>query len=177
MKKCRRCSKPATLHITEIHDGQAVALHLCETCAREYLEDASEDSAHNPAAELAAKLEALVAEDPEAPPLKCGNCNITFNEFREHGRLGCPSCYDEFRQELMPLLENIHEEATHVGKRPLRSPGLTEEQSQLIHLRAKQREAIEHEDYEAAARLRDQIAEIESSLHGSPDAEQADADE
>ena len=163
MKKCRRCSKPATLHITEIHDGNAAAIHLCEGCAREYLEDASEEESFSPAAELAAKLEALTSGDGDEAELECGNCGITFNEFREQGRLGCPSCYDEFRSELMPLLENIHEETTHVGKRPLRNPGQTEDQSRLIHLRARQREAIAREDYEAAAQLRDEIAEIEDS--------------
>ena len=161
MKKCRRCSKPATLHITEIHDGNAVAIHLCESCAREYLEDANEHEPINPAAELAAKLEKL-AEDSDEPSLQCSNCDITFNEFRELGRMGCPVCYEEFRTDLMPLLDNIHEDTTHIGKRPLRNPGKSEGHSRLIQLRAKQRQAIEHEDYESAAALRDEIAEIEA---------------
>ena len=165
MKKCRRCSKPATLHITEIHDGNAVAVHLCESCARDYLDDAAEDSANGPAAELAAKLEALVSEGDDEPSAVCPNCSITFNEFREQGRLGCPGCYEEFRADLMPLLENIHEDSTHIGKRPLRSPGQTEDQSRLINLRARQREAIDAENYEAAAELRDEIARIEAALN------------
>ena len=165
MKKCRRCSKPATFHITEIHDGDAVAIHLCESCAREYLADANDDPSPNPAAELAAKLEKL-AEDSDAALLACSNCGISFNEFREQGRLGCPCCYDEFRNDLLPLLDNIHEDTTHIGKRPVRSPGQTEDQSRLIHLRAQQRQAIDAEDYEAAAVLRDEIASIESTLYG-----------
>ncbi len=177
MKKCRRCSKPATLHITEIHDGNAVAIHLCESCAREYLEDSEEDQVSSPAAELAAKLEALVSEDSDAPSAQCSNCSITFNEFREQGRLGCPSCYDEFRTDLMPLLENIHEQSTHVGKRPLRSPGQSEDHSRLIHLRANLREAVSREDYEVAARLRDEIAEIEETLRsGTNDDSSAEED-
>jgi protein arginine kinase activator len=93
---------------------------------------------------------------------------MTFSEFRENGRLGCPTCYQEFRQELLPLLENIHEDNHHIGKRPARSPGQTPEQSQVIQLRHQQRDAIEHEDYEKAAELRDRIAEIEASLHRIP---------
>ena len=57
-----------------------------------------------------------------------------------------------------------------IRNRPVRSPGRTEDQSKLIHLRARQREAIEREDYEAAAALRDEIAGIEQSLHGGPPA-------
>lgn len=164
MKKCRRCSKPATLHITEIHDGHAVAVHLCETCAHEYLENEGGEEVSNPAAELAAKLEALVSDDDEESQACCSNCGISFSEFRAQGRLGCPNCYIDFRQDLLPLLENIHEEAVHQGKRPLRSPGQTEDQARLIHLRTEQREAIGREDYEAAAELRDAIANIEATL-------------
>ena len=168
MKKCRRCSKPATLHITEIHEGNAVAIHLCESCAREYLEDSEDDAVSSPAAELAAKLEALVSDDSDSSSAICPNCNISFNEFREKGRLGCPCCYDEFRTDLMPLLENIHEQVVHVGKRPLRSPGQSENHSRLIHLRATLREAVEREDYEAAAEVRDQITEIEGESLSEP---------
>ena len=164
MKKCRRCSKPATLHITEIHQGNAVAIHLCESCAREYLEDESGQESQHPAAEFAAKLEALASDDSDESVARCSNCDISFNEFREQGRLGCPTCYEEFRQDLLPLLENIHEESLHIGKRPLRSPTQTADQSRLIQLRNQQREAVDREDYEAAAALRDRILEIEASL-------------
>ena len=163
MKKCRRCSKSATLHITEIHDGEAKAVHLCDTCAREYLEEETDQSPNSPTAELAAKLEALVSDDGDADA-RCTNCDISFGEFREQGRLGCPSCYEDFRDDLVPLLDNIHEGAVHTGKRPRRNPSQTEDQSRLIHLRQRQREAIEKEDYELAASLRDEIQAIEEAL-------------
>ena len=164
MKKCKRCSKPATLHITEVHSGNAVAIHLCEVCAREYMDEDGDSVGDDPAAELAAKLEALVSGNDDEAQIRCTECGISFGEFREQGRLGCPNCYEDFRDELMPLLENIHEEATHKGKRPVRSPGQTEDQYRLIQLRTEQREAIEREDYEAAARLRDEIATLEDGL-------------
>ena len=71
--------------------------------------------------------------------------------------------------ELDPLLENIHEEVVHVGKRPKSSPAAVSEQSRLIQLRNKQREAIDREDYEAAAELRDEIAGVESRLRAEGD--------
>ena len=163
MKKCRRCAKPATLHITEIRDGQAGVIHLCETCAREYLENSSDGENAPPGMDLAAKLEELIAESEESPA-SCPNCGISFNEFRESGRFGCPHDYSEFLTELLPLLENIHEDTKHIGKRPRSTVVGTQEQAQLIHLRNEQREAIEAEDYETAARLRDEIATLEVSL-------------
>lgn len=163
MKKCRRCSKSATLHITEIQDGKAKAVHLCDTCAREYLEEETDHSPNSPTAELAAKLEALVSDEGDADA-RCTNCDISFGEFREQGRLGCPTCYEDFREDLVPLLDNIHEGAVHTGKRPRRSPNQTEDQSRLIQLRQRQKEAIEKEDYERAANLRDEILSIEDAL-------------
>lgn len=172
MKKCRRCSKPATIHITEVQGGDAVAIHLCESCAPDYLDsDEPAGDLTSPTAELAAKLQQLASDEGEGAlaDLKCANCETTFNEFREKGRLGCPACYNEFRQELLPLLENIHETALHTGKRPVRSAGQSEVQTNVIQLRSQLRNAIEREDYELAARLRDQIAAIEASLHRTPD--------
>lgn len=165
MKKCRRCAKPATLHITEIRDGNAVAVHLCETCAREYLENSADSDSPTAASDLASKLEELIADTGDSP-LVCPNCGISFGEFRENGRFGCPHDYTEFMAELLPLLENIHEDSKHVGKHPRSMVVGTEEQARLIQLRNEQRQAIEMEDYEAAARLRDEIATLELSLRG-----------
>lgn len=164
MKKCRRCPNPATLHITEVHEGNAVAVHLCEECAQEYLDTDSpsvEGVAPESALALAAKLEALVDKEETHKDISCPNCGIKFSEFRENGRLGCPHCYEEFRDELAPLLDNVHENTTHKGKRPSRSPTQSDDQNRLIRLRGMQKEAIDQENYEEAARLRDEIAQIE----------------
>ncbi len=166
MKKCRRCSKPATLHITEIREGKAVALHLCETCAREYLDSNEEESSSDPGVDLAAKLEELVAEgsDEMLAALVCPMCGITFSEFRETGRFGCPNDYDEFIVQLQPLLENIHEDTVHHGKHPRSAGSGTSIHSWMIQLRKDLEAAVECEDYESAARYRDEIVALEQQL-------------
>ena len=92
----------------------------------------------------------------------CPHCQITFLEFRNSGRLGCPFDYEVFRDELMPLLENIHDETRHCGKVPHRAPRTSQRQTELIDLRNKLKRAVAAEDYEAAATIRDQIKTIES---------------
>ncbi len=166
MKKCRRCSKPATMHITEVRDAQAVAIHLCESCARDYLKaDAAESDAES-GMDLSAKLEDLVTEGSEAlmASMSCPACGITFAEFRESGRFGCPNDYSEFLAEILPLLENIHEDTRHVGKRPRRTSAAAQDQTQLIRLRNQLQTAIEHEEYENAAAIRDQITALETAI-------------
>lgn len=177
MRKCTRCSKPATLHITELHEGEAHELHLCETCAHQYLNNPEAISSSGEASEpkskqqeaaenLSAKLSEAVGdrELEELDHLECSNCGITFNEFRNRGRLGCPHDYVAFERELMPLLENIHGATQHCGKFPKRAPDSSQRQYRLIKLRNELRVAIESEQYEEAARLRDEIQTLETEL-------------
>jgi len=161
--KCQRCEKSATFHITELTGGKPQELHLCEEHARQYLtESDSDQQAGNLAGALAQQLvggtaEELARLDQQACPI----CGITFFEFRNQGRLGCPHDYVCFQKELDPLIMNIHGDTTHVGKRPRRSSNGTDEQTQLIRLRREMKDAIQRENYEKASQLRDQIRQIE----------------
>ena len=167
MKKCSRCSKSATLHITEIREGVVDVLHLCEGCAHEYLATSPEPQHSTDAEEgLSSKIKAAAGERDlsELDQLTCPNCGITFREFRSQGRLGCPHDYITFREELMPLLDNIHGETQHTGKLPRRAPDGSRRQYQLIKLRSNLREAVDQEQYENAAQLRDEIQTLEIEL-------------
>lgn len=173
MKKCSRCAKPATLHITELRDGEVQALHLCETCAHDYLGNSTSEVPDS--TESFAQKLAEVAEEEELEKLdqlSCPNCGITFQEFRSRGRLGCPHDYIAFEHELMPLLENIHSETQHTGKFPQRAPDASKRQYQLIKMRSDLRTAIENEAYEDAARLRDEIQKMEINLQSEISTEQ-----
>ncbi len=96
--------------------------------------------------------------------LVCPNCGITFREFRSQGRLGCPHDYIAFAKELKPLLENIHGETQHNGKFPKRAPHASQLQYRLIKLRSDLRNAVEEEEYERAARIRDEIQSLEKNF-------------
>jgi protein arginine kinase activator len=166
MKKCRRCTKTASIHITEIREGKATAVHLCESCAREYLEKgAPADSSNGLESDDVTAATETQAVKSDLPP--CRHCGISFEEFREHGRFGCPHDYTHFQKELQPLLENIHEDTQHVGKQPRRLLIGTADQTRLVQLRSLQRDAIEEEEYETAAQLRDEIAALELQLRQS----------
>jgi protein arginine kinase activator len=88
-------------------------------------------------------------------------CGITFYEFRNQGRLGCPYDYVCFHAELEPLILNIHGETEHTGKQSTRFAEGTESRTQLIRLRREMKEAIDEEDYELASKLRDDIRKVE----------------
>jgi protein arginine kinase activator len=170
--KCQKCAKPATFHITDIVEkGKHREFHFCDEHARLHLAPPDE-TAEPPISELAKKLiigsgatgsaaTGALREPSPADKQVCPICQITFLEFRNSGRLGCPYDYEVFRDELMPLLENIHGETRHSGKVPKRAPRNTQQQTTLIQLRNELKRAVAAEDYEAAARLRDKIKGIE----------------
>ena len=161
--KCQKCSKSATFHITDIERGKAHEYHFCDEHAKQHLAPAEEATELTDIGKVAQKLIAPggAGSTPAHDKQTCPVCQITFQEFRNSGRLGCPYDYVVFRDDLMPLLENIHEETRHAGKVPRRSPRSNQDQVKLIQLRNDLKRAVETEDYEAAAKLRDKIKEIE----------------
>jgi protein arginine kinase activator len=164
--KCQQCEKPATFHITELTSGQPQELHLCEGCAKQYLTTSDGGApavAPTLANVLAKQLKLGQAADELAKLDKraCPVCGITFFEFRNQGRLGCPHDYVCFEKELTPLIANIHGETKHAGKRPPGQSAGTDEHSELIRLRREMDNAKQKEDYERAAQVRDQIRELE----------------
>jgi protein arginine kinase activator len=158
--KCQKCTKAATLHITEIlGEDQVEEFHLCEDCARKYLNEPQQQKP-------GPKSSAPAGEEIEEPAVlnrECQVCGIKFVDFRNSGRLGCPHDYQEFREELTPLLENIHGETRHCGKTPRRQPQNRQTQSELIQLRKQLLSAVNKEAYEEAAQLRDRIRRLEES--------------
>jgi protein arginine kinase activator len=159
--KCQKCTKAATLHITEIlGEDQVDELHLCEECAHKYLYEPQEEKATSKATASSGGEE---LEEPAVLNRECQVCGIKFVDFRNSGRLGCPHDYQEFREELTPLLENIHGETRHCGKTPRRLPQNKQMQSELIQLRKQLLSAVNKEAYEEAAKLRDRIRRLEES--------------
>ena len=102
----------------------------------------------------------------------CDSCGLSFAQFREKSLLGCPQCYEAFESSLAPLLERAHEGGTHhVGKVPHRAGTGEQRQAQLMRMRKQLDEAVADEDYELAARLRDDIRRLEHNAGSEERAE------
>lgn len=166
--KCQKCEKNATFHITELSGGKPEELHLCEDHAREYLTSTDGGSTEEPSlSSLAGALAQQMQVGQTAEELSrldqrtCPVCGISFFDFRNKGRLGCPHDYVFFGKDLEPLLLNIHGETEHAGKRPRHSPHDTDFKTELIRLRRDMKAAASEENYERASKLRDEIRRIE----------------
>lgn len=158
---CQRCKKQqATIHLTEILQNEKRERHLCEDCARE--EGVAIKAQVNLQDILSGMLEAHQEAGKEAG-LTCPDCGITYAEFRNQGRLGCPHDYEVFAAPLQEVLEKVHGATQHVGKLPHRAGADSFAQRELMQLRRQLQEAIESEHYEEAARLRDLIRNKETA--------------
>jgi protein arginine kinase activator len=158
---CQRCKKnAATIHLTEILQNEKRERHLCEDCARE--EGVAIKAQINLQDILSGMVEAHETAGREAN-LKCPDCGITYAEFRNQGRLGCPHDYEVFADPLKEVIEKVHGATVHVGKLPRRAGTDTFAQRELLQLRRQLQEAVESEKYEEAARLRDLIRDKETA--------------
>jgi protein arginine kinase activator len=162
--KCQKCSNPASVHLTHIVGKEKKMVHLCQACAEEQNLTTPEQELN-----LSAILQTLIGQhvgplSDELARLTCPACGIKYMEFRAAGRLGCPHDYEVFRVGLEPILDKITHQpgARHVGKVPRRR-GDAAAQAELLELRQQLRAAVDAEDYERAARLRDQIRQKEAT--------------
>ena len=167
---CEHCNKPKTVHVTEIKAGAKIEKHLCKDCPFVNEGVGAQAKAHQPINELLNNF--VLAHSSGSPAARtagkaCEVCGTTWKKFKENGLLGCENDYALFEEELTPLLKRAHEGATHhTGKVPARRGGegtVRRRPPTLGRLRRDLQRAVDSEDYEAAARLRDQIAEAERS--------------
>jgi len=160
---CDICGKkPATVHLTEIIDEQMNELHLCEECAHQKSAQMEQQFG------LSDLLGGLAEfEKPhlgkEVVSLKCAKCGLAFSDFKKIGRLGCAECYKTFRKYLGPLLKRIHGSSIHYGKSPTKGVKPVRKKTDIQELRLRLQKAVEVEAFEEAARIRDQIKELEKS--------------
>lgn len=161
---CDICGKnSATVHLTEIIDNQMNELHLCEGCAREKSTQMEQQFGLSDLLAGLAEFEKPAKEAGDYVTVKCPNCGLTYADFKKIGRLGCGECYNAFKKYLGPLLKRIHGSNQHVGKSPIlkTTVKVSKKKVDLQELRAKLSKAIEVEDFENAAKIRDQIKELE----------------
>lgn len=166
---CDECGgENPVVHLTVVENNETQTLHLCATCAE------ARGVHGNPVPEnflLAGVLAQLGAEgagegssrggSPTTSQPVCPFCGLSLRGFKETGRLGCPHCWSTFEGQLRPLLNRVQGAVQHVGKVYLPpDPSASEREKRLEGLRRKLDRAVELEDFERAADLRDQIRSL-----------------
>lgn len=159
--QCDRCgNKESVVHLTQIENNQMTTSHLCEDCAAAQGVDAGSGKEAAPLAEFLAGMGTSLGETFAGA---CPSCGLSAAEFKRKGRLGCAQCYAHFAGQLRPLLRKLHGGARHRGK-PYVAPEQisSDDAARAEHLRRTLARAVEAEDYERAAALRDELRELDS---------------
>jgi protein-arginine kinase activator protein McsA len=103
---------------------------------------------------------------------RCPKCSTTWDRLRQDGRAGCAQCYSVFANQLAQVMERVQRASQHAGKAPRTAE---KRHRRLLHLRARRdhrlemlnrrlEESIAQEKYEEAAKLRDKIKVLTSTI-------------
>lgn len=167
---CDDCGKkPPKFHVTEIVNGKNKELHLCEECANKN-EEFKLNSPFTIQSLLAGLFEIPTDADIKIEQLNehcCEGCGTRYNEFKESGKFGCSKCYSSFSEKLEPLLKKIHGHDAHVGKIPKRTGGTILVKKEIASLKNRLNQAVKNEEFEDAAKLRDEIKKLQQDIENS----------
>lgn len=163
---CDNCNKnEAEVHLTQIVEKEMTTVHLCPSCAADKGLEAP-GTKNLPLTDFLAEMgKAAVSEEEAAIAGPCSYCHTTTEDFKRTGRLGCPHCYSIYESQLRAILRRIHGSTQHLGKVYVPPAGEgADRTARLTGLRRKMQRAVEAEDFETAAVLRDQIRELEAPV-------------
>jgi protein arginine kinase activator len=159
---CDACrERDATVTLTNAVKGEVSVTHLCQRCATERGIETPSTPFKNMIADYLPTVQQQQAVH-EVESRGCSFCSMTLRDFRDTARLGCARCYSTFEPSLRELLRRVHGSALHVG-RGYEPPPLTllQEATALGELRERLRRAVAQEEFETAARIRDEIRNLE----------------
>ncbi len=161
---CQFCkTREATIHVTNVEgsaegSSKVRAIHICAQCAENRGLDEIKKSNFQMTDFVAGLFDsAFAAAEKGTAPGCCPNCGTSYSAFQDMGRLGCSQCYEFFQEQLMPLLRSIHGETRHTGKAPRRLGRRVSVRRRVRELQDELELAVQLEEFERAARLRDQI--------------------
>ena len=171
---CEECGvNEACYTISVMMGGQVTQRHLCADCmARMNMSIATGNVKHLLSAIMSA-ITGTVAEPAEETPREdvvCARCQTTLSQFTKSGRLGCPACYRAFREQLTPMLQQIHGRVEHAGRKPLDDEAAQRRRDVYDRLTRQLEQAVAVEDFETAAILRDQLKHLSNAEGGEVDA-------
>ena len=165
---CDNCGDDHIVHIKLKIDGEDYWVHWDEAEAKASGFHSIFDNEPFPLNDIIASAleQDLPAKfDSENNP-QCPNCGLSFLELLKVGRIGCAQCYAAFGEQMEILLEKLHGSTGHVGYKPVNNPQVSEKTVKCLskkdNLKIELNKAIETENYEQAARLRDKLKKLEA---------------
>ena len=167
---CTNCNKnQATVHLQQFINGKKIEIHLCQECTTAKLDHPAFASITETIFKgFLEQMQSKFASNPDMfnnltikQTVACQKCRMTYDEFKSGGKIGCEACYSAFSKEVEALLKNVQGSIRHEGKVPKRLGTEIISKRQTDDLRLRLKKAVEEENFEEAARLRDEIRALE----------------
>jgi protein arginine kinase activator len=153
--------KEATVHLTQIAGDKMQKVDLCEDCAKtKGVNDPQGFSLADLLLGLGASQE--IEQASGGAEVRCPRCGFSQADFKKAGRLGCPECYTTFSEAIGGLLKTMHKGVRHIGKVPEAMRQERDFTDRVKTLEKKLSKAVEQEDFEQAAVLRDEIKQAKA---------------
>ncbi len=163
---CERCKKnTANTLIRENVNGVLKEMHLCSSCAKEagyhdLFNTHPLGFDHILDSFLKDEFKGFLKSGSERE--RCEGCGMTFEDIAQSGKVGCAKCYQTFKSLLAPSLKRIHGNTQHTGKVPSSAGEMVKKQNEIKRLKEELNQMIAQQNFEEAAKLRDQIRAMES---------------
>jgi protein arginine kinase activator len=163
-KKCQNCGQaPAKVHLKKWENNIETDVSLCESCAEERGFAPGGGKKSGLVQTLGDMLEGMEGVgEGTVGSVQCRICGLLYSTFRQTGRLGCPQCYVAFEKQLKPLLRRVHGAVRHTGKSPAGDDAHATRRKELRRLQEEMERAVDKEEFERAAALRDEIRSLKT---------------
>ena len=167
---CQQCHKrPANVHFTKIVNGDKVEMLICDQCAREKGQLGFGGFGHS--LNINDFLSGFIGLSPMDSFKECVQkeeccevCGMSFEDFSKTGKMGCGNSYGKFGERLKPVLKRLHGNYEHAGKAPVGVTKVLDVSREVERLKGLLGKAIQEEEYEKAAEIRDRIKAVEGGL-------------
>ena len=165
MITCQKCGKrPATTHIMQSINGETQELALCQVCAAELgYQGLTGLSVNDLFSSIFGDMSSPALGKTKSKEARCSGCGASFSEIARSGKVGCAECYATFYQRLLPNLERIHGKVQHVGKLPTAAGPTIKAKREMEDLKSQLQQAIDQQNFEQAAILRDRLKDLSDS--------------
>ena len=163
---CQNCGKnEATTHIKQIINGDMAESHLCSDCASHLgYSDVFSGLGLNLSEFFGGFLGDMMPSLSAGNAPRCPKCGSSFDEIARDGRVGCADCYRTFYDKLLPSIQRIHGKIKHRGKTVSsvpEQPKTETAEEKIAKLKAAMNDAVAKQEFEAAAKIRDEIKALE----------------
>lgn len=155
---CEECKVNEASYTVSVQvDEEITTRHLCGECMDKMNASIASGNIKSLLSSILSAMTGKATPDEARKEIVCPRCHTSLSQFTQSGRLGCPGCYEAFHQQLQPMLLQIHGRVQHAGRKPLHTEAAQRSRSRQECLARQMEEAVAVEDFETAARIRDQL--------------------